>query len=586
MNNKHEGVSSNENIKEDEKTPWDGMVESLQEEKSTTVANKKLRYIKTNDGKYRVAFPAMIDLKTGNGVGITQRDFDTSEEAETFLDSLASPEDMMREHELTRLIKSSSNVQKSTDGGYDMRRIGKVLKLRSGDALATMPYHADSLDEVALVMQENSRKVEQVGGREFLSLELADTKLSFSTFENFEPSASLETEAAPVPETVKRLLMRDKDRYDTYQKTLEDSEWKTKLFADLQSQLNRTNSLAQKIAIKCGIETNDLRGITPKQAIAFTSELVMATTLYDHDATGGRDNPADRMSVSEMLHYGLDSIEHKNRKPLGVCRNFASMERAIFESIKAGQGKLSQLRNTYILTIGSKSRSEYGDFAPDNNNDAGHAWNNFIQLSHDGTRADMILTDVTWGKYDLETGKTVGFDQSSERTFAIVRQIEKGLPSTEVANRERIRIMRYYADSMSQPCSRNKLRILAESMMDVLMTHPEIQSACEENAGLLGMRAVYSAGYFNLMNKNHLEVLGRIKPIPDDLQDGIRLDAIFGHYLSKNNPYMRLAGIDGYVMKDSNLQAKLFEYLKKVGRYDETLERYPKLREIVSHSPH
>lgn len=584
--NMHEGAPDKEIAEGEERTPWDDMVASLkEEEKSNLVAPKKSRYIKTDDGKYRVTFPAMIDLKTGNGVGMTRRDFDTPEEAEEFLNNLESPKDMMKEYELLHLVKSPSEIKKTTDGGYDMRRIGKVLKIRNHDALLTAPYHADSLDEVASVMQDNSRKIERVDGQEFLALELADTKLSFSTFDNFEPSASLETEAAPVPETVKRLLSRDTDGYKTYQKTLEDPEWKTKLFMDLQGQLDRKDSLAQKIAKKYRIKNNDLRGITPKQAIGFTSELVMATTLYDYDATDGRDNPADRMSVSEMLHHGLDGIRYNNRKPLGVCRNFASMERAIFESIKAGQGELNQLRNTYIFTMGSDERIEYGDFAPDKYDDAGHAWNNYIQVSHDGTKADMILTDVTWGKYDLKTGRTVGFDQSSERTVAVVHKIEKKLPDTEAANRERIRIMRYYADSMNQPGGKNKFRTLANLMIDVLIDHPEIQSACEENAGLLGMRAVYSLGYNSIMNKNHLEVLGRIKPIPDDPQDKKRLDAIFEHYLSRDNPFMRLAGIDGYIMRSSDLQIKLFEHLKKVGQYEEVLARYPKLKELAPNSP-
>ena len=561
----------------EQKTGWDSVAEGPKSEKKT---NKYASYSKMPDGRYRVNYLGAFDLKRGYATGEAYEDFDTEAEAQAFIDSMLDGDEMMREHALELNNRPFSSVKRSANGGYEVIRPG-LIDVNNGNIVGTTAEHADTLEDAAKMMQEDTRSFERVGDRKFMDIELSGTRFSFSTFDDFRPSSTLEATPAPLPDRVAQIINSSRN-LSTFEKTKQDPEWSKHLFMDLQNEMDHRGSVVRRIAEANGIKNGDLRGIDPRQAIAFTTELVMATTLYDYGAINGGPNPADNMSAMELLHYGMKNIDNKNRKPLGVCRNFADMEKAIFEAIKVGQGEYSKLKNTYIVTIISREREDFGDFKPlkPGEIEDGHEWNNYIQVSSDGTKADMVQTDVTWGKYDLENHEIVNFEQSNFRTFAFLRQLEKTMPRNEKGNSDRIKMIGYFNSTLDRLMKINQDKVVSEEMMGLLLRTPELFDACNDAGYLSNLLRTYARGQFNIINKHHLKVLAKIKMHDPRVSDSLLLDSVLKIYFSESNLYLKMGGYEPYIVDDDpDLQAIMTDYLKRNNMFDQLLAKYPKLRE-------
>jgi hypothetical protein len=162
-----------------------------------------------------------------------------------------------------------------------------------------------------------------------------------------------------------------------------------------------------------GIEHLD--ALTPKQAIDLATRIVIDLTKYKWSDTKDvksdvslkpEKTGADKSTVQQLLQEGLNRRNDPNWEGNGICRNFASSVKAVFEALKASQTRFSQLRDTYVLYEGGMD-----EFAPKRQKKnvmemdrTGHAWNTFVTVSREGA-ANATIIDATWAKRNLDTKK-------------------------------------------------------------------------------------------------------------------------------------------------------------------------------------
>ncbi len=134
-------------------------------------------------------------------------------------------------------------------------------------------------------------------------------------------------------------------------------------------------------------EIEDIHSLTPRQAILLANSIVVNLTRYDLSVVPNFEqtrqgitprNPADEMSASQILESGLTSlIAGQEIQPLGICRNYAQAEYAVFMILKELQDPKTSKLNTTNCSIITDRRSRYGTQAPlkySSNRDSGHQW--------------------------------------------------------------------------------------------------------------------------------------------------------------------------------------------------------------------
>ncbi|MBS7346357.1 MAG: hypothetical protein KIG14_01450, partial [Candidatus Sacchiramonaceae bacterium] len=161
---------------------------------------------------------------------------------------------------------------------------------------------------------------------------------------------------------------------------------------------------------KNSIGNNDLRYLSPKQAVMIATEMVIDNTKYAYNDIRGNDTTKnDTKSVIELLDDFRDNHNNPNWDGNGVCRNFAKMTNLIFQSIKDMQDpKYSRLNTTFCYDqegLGEK-------FDP--GSEGAHAWNIFTTVL-DGDKSESVVIDTTWGKRDLKTKEIIDADQTQDR---------------------------------------------------------------------------------------------------------------------------------------------------------------------------
>ena len=84
--------------------------------------------------------------------------------------------------------------------------------------------------------------------------------------------------------------------------------------------------------------------------------LIAGYSELKDDNAAKEKTKADQNTAFEILQDGLKNRGNEDWEGNGICRNFASSVKAVFEAIKANQTDLSRLRDTYCLYEGHEKQ--------------------------------------------------------------------------------------------------------------------------------------------------------------------------------------------------------------------------------------
>lgn len=146
-------------------------------------------------------------------------------------------------------------------------------------------------------------------------------------------------------------------------------------------------------------DINDLKELSPRQAMLLSTNIVMKLKNYDNSEVSDSHRKADRMSTLEIMKH----LSKEGDSPLGVCRNYADMTKIIFTALKKVQNpETTRLANTYCREI--VGESPWDAVNPFKSKSAvGHKYNQFITFTHNGTAITNV--DPTWGQLDGNLSK-------------------------------------------------------------------------------------------------------------------------------------------------------------------------------------
>lgn len=368
----------------------------------------------------------------------------------------------------------------------------------------------------------------------------------------------------------------------TYQNTLKEKNWEKNLFSFIASYIEESGDKIAK-----DIKVEDLRSLTPKQAIELSTQMVIDLTKYKfsdayssdgHTIQGTEMTNSDKSTVLQLLKEGHLKNNDPDWEGNGVCRNFAGAVKAVFESLKASQTRFSQLRDTYCLFEGGVKGFDFQreDKNVTRTDRPAHAWNTFVTVLRQGT-ANAVITDVTWAKRNLDTKKIEGLDHTLDRMEPIVnvagQELQKDTPNKE---RQLENILSFYCLKIERLQSKN------------------ISARQEEAKSFFVMRAL------ELMNKqgipeklpeHFIEAINVEYPKIASGVDRLEIETIYRITQKNSNldfnsilkGYLKDRQLSDYhagdlIFVDDKLQSIVFDELKQRNGFYEFLKDSPKFR--------
>lgn len=351
----------------------------------------------TEDGKYKVTIPGLIDSETGYYIGSTSKQFDFWQEAKDFY------------------LKHRENLSKLAENPLLEIYTSKNEHLSFSDFDKFNPIVAPS-DKPKEIPQSIEKYIQKR-----------------------EESANNSRGAS------------------TYQETIKEGGWKNDLFGFVSSYLERDgNDIAQELGLKNIDSLTPRQAID-----LTTRLIVKLTKYKKSDAKEKNSNEhltyfeksdADKSTTLDLLIKGRDNKDNDNWEGNGVCRNFACMTKAVFEALKANQTKFNRLQDTYCLyssdtSAHSPKRVNYNSSSFVSN---GHAWNPFITIS--GNKANTTIIDTTWAKKNLDNGKVEGLDYTLTRIEPLIHKIALKLNENSPNKKEQLEhILSYYQLKIENP---------------------------------------------------------------------------------------------------------------------------------------
>jgi len=567
----------------------------------------------SEDGQFTAILPGGIDLKTGNIVAATTKSFPSEEQAQEAVDE--AREKFRVQVELTSLshyFNEKRNIESvETEHGTTYEINIPALYPVKGETFSIVGgagFDRDSWDEAkAIFLQSMENDIVPGNENNILSVALTDSEvLAFSEFSIFDPHVIPTQEIYPLPEGVKKYLdFSEGEKLDsstkTYENTIADDHWPRRLFTFVEKYLEKDGADIKK---ELGIDK--LNSLTPKQAAALSSQIVLDLTEYykDDQLVHTSGSPADNSSALEILREGVRRKGDANWEGNGVCRNFACTVKAVFEALKDNQTSFSLLNNTYCPFVeergasGDKSssfrpkrRDDYGTLSL--NTQSGHAWNMFITISKTG-QIDSTITDVTWVSRQLaRMDQRERLDHTATRMEPIISAIAANLdPENERYQSQITNIATFYSNRINQLTS----TIDTFPVGDVI----DKGEALAMQEIRIGEREALATHALELA-KMHSPADGWPREFADSLvsfwKDNaaeIKMDvsemAIL-HEISKSSPwsdfnsvlktYLAEESISSYtgriVFKDDGLQEKAFEILKERANFEKDVKKDNKL---------
>ncbi|MBH1980546.1 hypothetical protein I8H89_03430 [Candidatus Saccharibacteria bacterium] len=163
-----------------------------------------------------------------------------------------------------------------------------------------------------------------------------------------------------------------------------------------------------KAAMKTlGLHSGDLANISPRQAIDLVGHMMYELTQYDYAATNGNPNKADAMNSLDLLREGMWRDSKQSVAPLGVCRNYSTATKMLFDALKSQN---SHLKNVHCFNMAGYTRDTTGVIG---DRSAGHAWVDFV-MQTSGDEIVATTVDPTWVEKSID-GRLQRYGQIERR---------------------------------------------------------------------------------------------------------------------------------------------------------------------------
>jgi hypothetical protein len=608
-----------------------------------TKVGRSLYDINETGGNFEVILPGLIDKKRELIVGTRRENFATREEAERTIGK--SKEDERITFEKASLEKTYGKyffrIDETKDGKFRLILPGLGLGSESGYYIGTTSREFDSWDQAKEHFLQSKENEESLSQKPILEVQIGENeKIAFSELDAFNPKVAPAEQPQTIPRSIEKYLMGE-GRLDgsglgasTYQETIKEEGWEQKLFSFVLSYLEKDGAETMK---ELGIEHLD--ALTPKQGVELAMRIVIDLTKYKWgDARDAKNdiplNPektgADKNTVQQLLQEGLSRKNDPSWEGNGICRNFASSVKAVFEALKANQTTFSQLRDTYALYEAGMDA-----FAPKRQRtnvtkldiEPGHAWNTFVTISREGA-ANATIIDATWAKRNLDTREIEGLDHTLLRMEPVVNAIGKNISETTPNREEQLEhLLSYYAvkiegSSQSRPEVPPIVELTEKEkayFRDVAVKHfsekYDLTNVNGDQLIALGYefsmtirksqeqereRQFFTTRAVELMTKQGVptelpkSLTGAIneeyKKIASDA-DGSEIETIYK--ISQNNSdisfdailrnYLKEKPLDDHhagtlISQDNNLQMKIFDQIKSHKDYQKLIVESPKFR--------
>lgn len=463
------------------------------------------------DGGFDIVIPGLLDKKREGFVGTSKKHFSTREEAEQNIVNTREQNQILLEK--TSLEKSFSNHFfriDETEGGRFRVMVPGLVDSKAGHYVCPTYKEFNSWNQAKEYFLQQREQEAQLTHTPILEMQTAENeRIAFSQWEAFKPRVTPSEKPHEIPSSVQKYLM-DRGRLDgsdpsakTYQETIKEAGWEGKLFSFVSSYFEGYGAdTAKELGIK------HLEALTPKQGAELATRIVIDLTKYkwgdtrqeQSDLSSRTRTKADESTTLQLLQESLERKNDPQWEGNGVCRNFASSVKAVFESLKANQTKFSQLRDTYCLYEGDTEV-----FAPRRENvnvttldQIGHAWNTFVTVSKEGN-ANATIADVTWAKQNLDTKQIEGFDHTLTRMEPVVHAVGWDIKEDSPNREEQVKhLLSYYA-----------LKI--EGTDQIQIDFPPIESLTEQERDYCKKTATENFGEYDLTNvsEDQLVELGR-----------------------------------------------------------------------------
>jgi len=383
-------------------------------------------------------------------------------------------------------------------------------------------------------------------------------KIAFSNLAEYNPILAPKNECREFPDQLKELLQGKLSRgMHTYEKTISKDGWDKEIFSFIQEYLDSEEGLS----LKEKVGFNDLDLLTPKQALDLTSDIVVSFTKYNYSETETHpynQTPSDQKTTIELLREYQNNQENPEWEGNGVCRNFASMTKAIFESLKENQTEFNFLRDTYCLYTAGDNYDQLFQNKENRVRMSGHAWNTFITIGEKD--ANSVVIDTTWANRNLQTKEIENIDYTLDRTNDIATNIFKNLSEKENLKEEDISNFLNYQEKLLKREGVDK-EIVCRNLVKTLK-HLETQPQLPKEI-VMGLINTY--GYSeNLKNTDpsEIESLHKISST-----NNIGFDFFLDNYL-RNKSFSGYR-IRQFIFKDDDLQKKVYKKIKNHPKFDE-----------------
>lgn len=601
----------------------------------------------TDSGEFEAIFPSLLFYELEGYVGTQRKLFESRDEAEKAIETSKKRGEIS--FELWSLkksfIKDFYEIDLIEDEKFKVK-IPAFFDSKNGHYVGKTSKEFDSWDEAKTFYLEHLDDQSRLINEPIIEIQLSEIeKIAYSDLDNFNPIVTPSDKPRKIPKSVEK-YMRNQEKEvmkfesdTTYQETIKEDNWEMKLFSFISSYLKEEGKEIMK-----DLQIENLNYLTPRQAIDLTTRIIVELTKYDHDywdsvmehinkndLTGLKESDADQNTTLELLKQGRANKNNDKWEGNGVCRNFASMTKAVFEAIKANQTKFNYLQDTYCLYKGGS------DHKPQRKNNAvtktdvvGHAWNPFVTISEN--EANAIIVDTTWAKKNLDTGEIEGLDHTLTRMEPIIHKIALNLNENSPNKNEQLEhILSYYQLKIESPAiityrlsSVNKLsaekKEYYKDMAIKYFNHHELDlNQTSENELInIGQKLIqYSSAIKRHRRETQffvcqtIEILNKQNDIP--LIDPGLLKAINSEYIeiaesselseietlwrikeSNSNfsiddiikNYLKNKTISDYnsneiITKNNELQQALFKQIKTFPNFEEIINNNPRLRSRV-----
>lgn len=306
-----------------------------------------------------------------------------------------------------------------------------------------------------------SRNLREYPEEAVFQLKMNGVDYRFSHLNTFGQRPRLADKPIGVSEKAKAVLDFDSrntpnpESAHTYYKTLEMPDWQDQVFRFIENYTKTPEGrqLVEKLGIK------DLTLLTPQLATQLTLEVVTRLKKYNLAEMGVKhgETDSDQNNALYLLRRGLREKDSDDFKGNGICRNFASTVKVVFEAIKANQTKFNYLQDTYVF-YESGPRADFDpSYEAQSQNAgvtlrmkeaaAGHAWNSFVTVGENDISQTVV--DATWSNFDYDTQQSIKLDYTVQRMEKdVYRNLKR--KDTEVDAEQAAQLYIFLLDSLPQ----------------------------------------------------------------------------------------------------------------------------------------